>query len=624
MRTPSLRCYFVISYYPNLAGIYDIISTIDTMKINILICLCFCLLFGIFTRVDAQVKIGNNPNTINSNSLLEMESTTKGLLPPRVVLNDVNSVSPLTGTVPTGMLVYSLSGTLANGYYYWDGTKWVPFISIGELSVVTKTATATLLKSENFVIASNNITLTLPVVTAADNGLSITIKNIGTHTDQIVVDGNGAATIDGSANSKLYRWMGRTYVALNGNWIIKGEQVRNENVFEVSQTGSWTTIEEVLEFLDLHMTGPSVVRLMGGDYPITTTQVIDLPYPITIQGSSYGIANITADGLSGAMFSCLSESYFKMLAFDGSGYGGAVAGEDAIHMVTGGEYFEVKDCTFDLFNKTIVAQSNVDFWIFEVDISNAVVAGIELAAGATSGISFKISETDFMDCAIGIHLLSGPGATISILNCGFYNPTGTGIGIKYVPATFTSLSTLFVTNNTWNNQGSFMSGFDFSRSDGRDANTFIRNNSGGQDQNPHCRINVNNNASTTTLTTAGTWYKGNWTNTSSITTKWTISNNRITYQPVNRSDAFAVITGNISVNSNNRTISIGLVKNGITTTRYGETDLRLTVQNQPHQFSTVIYFSDIAPGDYFELFATTANSGDVIVFQDVQWFTETK
>ena len=73
-------------------------------------------------HANAQVKIGNNPNTINANSLLELESTNKGFLPPRVALNDINAVTPLTGTVPSGMLVYSTGGTLADGYYYWVGT----------------------------------------------------------------------------------------------------------------------------------------------------------------------------------------------------------------------------------------------------------------------------------------------------------------------------------------------------------------------------------------------------------------------------------------------------------------------------------------------------------------------
>jgi hypothetical protein len=587
------------------------------------------LLVHLIASVHAQVKIGNNPTTINANSLLELESTNKGLLPPRVILNSLNSVSPLTGTVPAGMLVYSSGGALADGYYFWDGTKWVAFIAVGEPSITSKTTTTTVAKSETFVVASNNIILTLPAITAADDGLAITIKNIGTHTDEVKVIPSGSSKIEGSTESKHFRWIGKTYVAVNSNWIIKGSEERDDYLFEVSPSGSWTTIEEVLEFLDLHMVGPSVVRLVGGDYPISSTQVIDLPYPLTIQGSSYGTSYITAaSGLAGnAMFDCISESYFKMLAFDATTLGGygSSSGDDAIRLSTSAEYYEIKDCTFDGFNRAIAALSNVELWVFEVDITGAVKAGIELAAGATSDLSFKISETDFLECAIGINFLSGTGSISSVLNCGFYNPSG-GIGINYIPATFTSLSSMFITNNTWNNVGTFMSGFDFSLASGRDANVFIRNNSGGPDQNPHSRINVNNNSATTLINVIGEWNKAQWLagNQTSTTTKWTVGTNRITYQPVNRSKGWAIISGNISVPSNNRTISIAIVKNGVTTTRYGETDLRLTTANDPYQFATTIYLTDIAPGDYFELYCTSANAGDLITFRDIQWFTETK
>jgi hypothetical protein len=522
------------------------------------------------------------------------------------------------------MLVFSSGGTLADGFYYWNGSQWIAFISNSETSITAKSATGAVTKAETFIIASNDITLTLPAITAADDGLTITIKNVGSHTDEVDVVPSGSSTIDGIAISKHFRWIGKTYVASGGNWIIRGNDGKDDdNVFDVSSNGSWTSIQEVLEFLDLHMVGPSVVRLLGGEYLVDATQTIDLPYPVTFQGSSYGAANVLADGaLSSPMFDCKSETYFKMLAFDANGH----AGIDAIHLGTNSEYYEIKDCTIDGFTKGIVASTNVEVWIFELDILNATSAGVEIAAGATSGVSLKISETDFINCGKGINLLSGTNPVVSILNCGFYNNTGSQIGINYVPASFTSLSRVFVTNNSWNNTGTFLSGFDFSLASGRDANTFIKNNSGGQDKNPHCRVNVANNTSATTITTAGTWYKANWSagTQGSTTTKWTIATNRITYQPVNKSDGWAMITGNITVPNNNRTISIAIVKNGITTTRYGETDLRLSTFDEPYQFATTIYLTDIGPGDYFEIYCTSNASGETATFRDVQWFTETK
>jgi hypothetical protein len=78
------------------------------------------------------------------------------------------------------------------------------------------------------------------------------------------------------------------------------------------------------------------------------------------------------------------------------------------------------------------------------------------------------------------------------------------------------------------------------------------------------------------------------------------------------------------VNSNNRVITVGIVKNGLTTTRYGETSLRVTTANQPFQFSTVIHLEDAQEGDYFELHCSSVNSGDITRFQDINILVDSK
>ncbi len=97
-------------------------SNFTVMKAKNLMLICMLVLATIQT--NAQIKIGSNPNTINSNSILELESTSKGLLLPRVAINSLSSVSPLTGTVPAGMLVYSSGGSMSDGIYYWDASAW--------------------------------------------------------------------------------------------------------------------------------------------------------------------------------------------------------------------------------------------------------------------------------------------------------------------------------------------------------------------------------------------------------------------------------------------------------------------------------------------------------------------
>ena len=577
---------------------------------------------------NAQVKIGNNPNTIDPNSLLELESTNKGFLPPRIALNSISSVSPLTGTVPAGMLVFSNGGTLADGFYYWNGTEW-KLLSTGESNVVSKTTNTTLTKTETFVLASNDITITLPTVTSADNGLSISVKNVGVHTDLVTVQGNGGATIDDIANSKLTRYAGQTFVATGGNWVIKGKKPIAVNMLDVNVNSSWTTIQEVVEFLDVHISGPTVVRLEEETYNISETISIDLPYSLTFQGLSYGTATIAAaTGLTGKpMFRCISDCYFKMLNFDATtltNYGTA-AGEDAIRFLGSGTYNEVKDCTLERFYNAILDSTDAEIWVFETDISNAQRNGI-LVHGAVAGVKVKVAETDFIGCNYGINLSKGSSATIQLASGGYYNANSSDTAIFYQPSTFTSFSNISITGNSWNNTGKYIEGFDFTRTDGRDANVILESNAGIGDQKPNCFINVLNSTTTKTLTTASTWYKADWgANTFTETCKWTLVTNKITYQPNNKRNGLFTVSGNLSVSSNNQNISIAIVKNGNSATRYGETTLRVTTQDQPYQFSFIAYLGDIAPGDYFEIYYSNATSGSkVITIQDIQWLANTQ
>lgn len=573
-------------------------------------------------HVKSQVKITDGSAiTIDNNSLLEMESTNKGLLIPRVALIDYAQADPLTDPVPAGMLVYSKSGSVPDGFYFWNGNRWITMGITG--APVTKSVSGTLLKSETFVIASGDITLTLPVVTAADNGLSITVNNTGTHLHLVIISGNSGATIDGRTSSNLMRWQGNTYTAWNGNWLAKDKDP-DDDILEVRPGGSFTSIQEAIAFLNIHMSGPALVKLFSGDYLINATQTINLPYPVTFQGLSYGETTIKAGaGVAGdVLFNCQSECYFKMVIFEAASN---ATGNDAIHFTGSNVYYEVKDAYFTGFNKGIVSTTNNDLWIFEVDIADCTEAGLEIAAGTDSGGQMRISETDFFHCGSGINLLSGISETISIVNCTFYNViSGSEIGIDYHPDSFTSFANIVISNNGWNNEGTFINGFDFSRSDGRDADALLVGNAGTEDMKPHCKINVTNNNLTTSLPNSGTFYKANWVNTSVHQSKWNVANNRMTYLSDNSSDGWAIISGSLSTNSTNRVITIAIVKNGVTATRYGETSLRVTTANQPFQFSTVIYIPDLSKNDFLELFVNSASSSDIVTFQDVYWFTNTQ
>jgi hypothetical protein len=79
------------------------------------------------TLAWAQVGIGTT--TPSSSAQLEVKSTSKGFLPPRIALTSLTDNSTISSPA-TGLLIYNTAsaGTSPNnvtpGYYYWNGSSW--------------------------------------------------------------------------------------------------------------------------------------------------------------------------------------------------------------------------------------------------------------------------------------------------------------------------------------------------------------------------------------------------------------------------------------------------------------------------------------------------------------------
>ena len=88
--------------------------------------LLMLMAFFVNNSVFAQLKIGDNPKSINSDAMLEVESSNKGLLLPRISLKSVSSPTPLKNFTK-GMIVFNTSNNneLSPGLYYCDGVTWI-------------------------------------------------------------------------------------------------------------------------------------------------------------------------------------------------------------------------------------------------------------------------------------------------------------------------------------------------------------------------------------------------------------------------------------------------------------------------------------------------------------------
>lgn len=116
----------------------------NTIPFNVVAALIICASSQVaFSQTG--VKIAATPGVADPSAMLDIVSSNKGLLVPRVNLVGLtNATSPIASPA-TGLLVYNLGGggVPAVGFYYWTGAAWVQltaggFSGAGTVNYVTK------------------------------------------------------------------------------------------------------------------------------------------------------------------------------------------------------------------------------------------------------------------------------------------------------------------------------------------------------------------------------------------------------------------------------------------------------------------------------------------------------
>ncbi len=156
------------------------------------------LIVGLFLTSQLFAQTGIGTTTPHASAKLDVTSTDKGFLPPRMTSSQrTNIPSPAAG-----LMVYQTDGTA--GLYYYNGSAWIYIINstTNVLSVVnggtgttTSTGTGSVVLNTNATLA--NPTLTTPTLgVASGTSLSLTATTTGTSTSTgalIVSGGVGIA-----------------------------------------------------------------------------------------------------------------------------------------------------------------------------------------------------------------------------------------------------------------------------------------------------------------------------------------------------------------------------------------------------------------------------------------------
>lgn len=70
------------------------------------------------------VAINEDDSPADPSAMMDVKSSDKGILIPRVQLDDKTTADPISNP-SEGLLVYNETGTEAKGFWYWAGTEWV-------------------------------------------------------------------------------------------------------------------------------------------------------------------------------------------------------------------------------------------------------------------------------------------------------------------------------------------------------------------------------------------------------------------------------------------------------------------------------------------------------------------
>jgi hypothetical protein len=180
------------------------------------------LTLAVGIMASAQVRIGGTGTSVDANAILELQSSTKGLLFPKVELTGTANVAPLSAHV-AGMTVYNTAtaGEVTPGLYANSGTAWVKLgATATTTSVVLNTSTTyTVLGTEDIILNNPGAAATYTLPATATIGKRIVIAN--------KIGSGGAVSISVAAGGTF--WNGTGF----------GTAVGQSNVFTYTGTNGW-------------------------------------------------------------------------------------------------------------------------------------------------------------------------------------------------------------------------------------------------------------------------------------------------------------------------------------------------------------------------------------------------
>jgi hypothetical protein len=160
----------------------------------------FLLVFLLIGKVSAQavVKIGDNPYTIGKSAVLDIESTIKGFLPPRMSKSQRDAiVSPETGLQVWCSDCNTSTEPASGELDVYLGNGWAPFtiLPLARLTTGKKTDTNKPVLASPTSVIINGVLMSISGIVPTETGI-VWREIVGNDFATLpILDGNGVATV---------------------------------------------------------------------------------------------------------------------------------------------------------------------------------------------------------------------------------------------------------------------------------------------------------------------------------------------------------------------------------------------------------------------------------------------